>query len=266
MRGAVLTARTVSSVWQRRLAKTPLRRYAPVRALSSSAPLLKQKRLPSPEDPYTPTALSAMLARLSLPPSDTLHASLLACLTHPSFANVAEDGTKVSQSFDVETNELLASLGNSLLGLFASEEIAARYPNLPSTALSSAVTSFVGPTALVSVARELGVGVTNDAPKINNQVMGLPIRWRRASPLRELIDTPVSSSFRESYEERAQRLVNERSRRREGWEEGVASVIRAFIGLIYQEQVNCRLLGEWTTCTDDRRECTLRASLSTPTS
>lgn len=241
MRGAVLTARSVSSVWQRRLAKTPLRRYAPVRALSSTAPVLKQKRLPAPEDPYTPPALSAMLARLSLPPSPKLQASLLACLTHPSFTKVDEAGNPIDSTFETETNELLASLGNSLLGLFASEEIAARYPNMPSTALSSAVTSFVGPAALVSVGRELGIGVQNEgAPKINNQVQGLPIRWRRASALAALADTPVSMNFRESYHDRAQRLDKERQKKKDGWEEGVASVVRAFVGLIYQEQVSHR--------------------------
>ncbi|KLT38720.1 ribonuclease III [Cutaneotrichosporon oleaginosum] len=229
MRGAVLS-RTVSAVWQRRLAKTPLRRAAvPVRALSSTPALLKQRRLPPAEEPYPATALAALLSRLSLPPSDKLQASLLTCLTHPSFVN--------EESADIETNELLSNLGNSLLGLFASEEIAARYPNLPSTALSSAVTSYVGPSSLVSVARELGVSATHDgAPKYHNQVQGLPIRWRRALAVRELADTPVSINFRESYNDRAARLDKERERKRNSWEEGVASVVRAFVGLIYQEQ------------------------------
>jgi large subunit ribosomal protein L44 len=232
MRGAVLS-RTVSAVWQRRLAKTPLRRATatPVRALSTTPALLKQRRLPPAEDPYTPTALAALLSRLSLSPSDKLQSSLLTCLTHPSFITEGEE------NLDIETNELLANLGNSLLGLFASEEIAARYPNMPSTALSSAVTSFVGPNSLVSVARELGISSTNDgAAKYHNQVQGLPIRWRRALAVKELADTPVSSNFHEAYNDRAARLDKERERKRNSWEEGVASVVRAFIGLIYQEQ------------------------------
>ncbi|BEJ15634.1 hypothetical protein CspHIS471_0502390 [Cutaneotrichosporon sp. HIS471] len=236
MRGAVLsrTVSAVSAVWQRRLAKTPLRRaiVAPVRALSTTPAVFKQRRLPPAEDPYNHTALAALLSRLSLPPSDKLQASILTCLTHPSFANAQGEETA-----DLETNELLSNLGNSLLGLFASEDIAARYPNLPSTALSSAVTSYVGPTSLASVARDLGISATHDsAPKYHNQVQGMPIRWRRALAVRELADTPVSSNFREAYNDRAARLDKERERKRNSWEEGVASVVRAFVGLIYQEQ------------------------------
>lgn len=244
-----VTPRSVSAVWQRRIAKAALRRplALPVRQLSVSAPVHKEKRAPKNKhklqvnNHYSDTALASLLARLSLPPTPELQATLLACLTHPSYArkNAAERDTSAEVtefSEDIQTNELLASLGNSLLGLFASEEVAARFPHLPSSALKAAVTAHVGPVACVSVGRELGLGVTNDAGKQTahaNAVVGTPIRWSRDAPEgRPEIETPVAPGFRE-------RKDVARKQKKESWEEGVASVVRAFVGLIFQEQVSC---------------------------
>jgi len=150
---------------------------------------------PTTSDPlYTPdypaarpipsTALSALLARLSLPTTDSLHALILTCLTHPSYQpskvtsrlrppNAESDPAALPYEF-IESNSLLASLGNSLLGLFASEHLSTLYPNLPTRALKAAVSAYVGPSSCFSVARELGVGVNGTEGSA-----GVPVRWIR---------------------------------------------------------------------------------------
>jgi len=54
------------------------------------------------------------------------------------------------------TNSNLSTLGNSLLGLFASEYIHALYPHLPTRVLKAAVSAYVGPTTCASIAKEMG--------------------------------------------------------------------------------------------------------------
>ncbi|TXT13197.1 hypothetical protein VHUM_01598 [Vanrija humicola] len=216
---------SVSGVWQRRLAKTPLRRRT-----FASTPLALQPRRNAPRsDPHAPTALSAFLARLSLPACADLHPALLAALTHPSFARAAEHAQ--------QTNELLAVLGNSLLGLFGSEYLAQKYPHLPTGGIKNALTAYVGPEALVSVGRELGLAVVNDAGNAHsraNAVVGLPIRWSRSAPEEgeNKVETPVAPGFREGREEKK----IWRKKQADTWPEAVASVVRALVGLIYQEQ------------------------------
>jgi large subunit ribosomal protein L44 len=226
-------ATSLSSAFMRRLARTPLRRRAvllPSRQLSSTAPVFKQRALPKPLDPYSSSALAALLARLSLPSTPALQQTLMACLTHPSFSAAEAQDTEATTASAQENNELLASLGNSLLGLFASEEIAIRYPQLPSNALSAAVTSYVGPNALSSVARDLGLGVTNKQPEVHaNAPAAMPIRWKRTIRSR-------FPSVNEGEEAEAEIV-----RRKDNFQEGLASVVRSFVGLVYQEQV-CREL------------------------
>lgn len=252
----------VSGVWQRRLAKTPLRR----RTFASTPLALKSKpkaRRNAPiSDPYAPTALSAFLARLSLPSCPELHPALLAALTHPSFAREAErlqsaaaiaaeeaakgddpvaevEAEVVAHAALPETNELLSVLGNSLLGLFGSEYLAQKYPHLPTGGIKNALTAYVGPEALVSVGRELGLAVVNDAGNANsraNAVVGIPIRWSRSAPEEgdTKVETPVAPGFREGREEKKVW----RKKQADTWPEAVASVVRALVGLIYQEQVS----------------------------
>ncbi|KAL1407667.1 54S ribosomal protein L3 mitochondrial [Vanrija albida] len=248
MNPAPRLALSVSGVWQRRLAKTPLRRRiaaaASERSLSTTAPVLRQHPKARRSDPYAPTALSAFLARLALPACPNLHPALLAALTHPSFARAqqaaaaaeaaeAEKGAEVAAAPAPETNELLAVLGNSLLGLFGSEYLAQKYPHLPTGGIKNALTAYVGPEALVSVGRELGLAVVNDAGNTHsraNAVVGIPIRWSRAE--REegenAVETPVAPGYRSKQVWRKKQA--------DTWPEAVASVVRALVGLIYQEQ------------------------------
>lgn len=126
-----------------------------------------------------------------------------------------------------QDNTLLAALGNSLLGLYASEQLATVYPNLPTRALKALVSLHVGPNACFDVARDLGLGVANapfatdgtvrgdgfagKARKRSTAGAGVPVRWVRGEGVRST------------------------------WEEVVARSVRAFVGLVYQEKV--RILG-----------------------
>lgn len=232
-----------SGVWARRLAKTPLRRN-PRHNLSTSAVLFKKQVGPPALDPYAPSALNAVLARLSLPPTPEMRESLMACLTHPSF-NIKDagaavvDGQEALPEPDANTNELLSALGNRLLGLFASESLSAKYPHIPSAALAQAVTYYVGPLSLVAVGRELGIATQGNheerAAARANAVLAMPIRWKRNTEIKLFgeEETPTDAAGRVQA-----RKDEERKRRKNSWEEGVASVVRAFIGLIYQERVS----------------------------
>jgi large subunit ribosomal protein L44 len=233
---------SLSSAFLRRMARTPLRRRVvmPVRALSTTAPApapkgsLKKLNRPSlTQEPYSSTSLAALLARLTLPSTPELQQTVLACLTHPSFSAFQAADPEGTSADGQANNELLAALGNSLLGLFAAEEISIRYPHLPASALQSAVTTFVGPNALADVARELGLRVS--APTLAkpitahaNSPEAIPIRWKR--------------TFMVNMVTREEKKESDIRRRREGFQEGLASVVRAFIGMIYQEQVSRELL------------------------
>ncbi|KAK4685359.1 large subunit ribosomal protein L44, partial [Tremellales sp. Uapishka_1] len=180
-----------------------------------------------------PQALSALLSRLSLPPTPTLHSALLSCLTHPSFLLPESEET-------VDSNSILDPLGNSLLGLFASEHLSTLFPNLPTEALKSAVTAYVGPSACTSVARELGVGAQgggNSGVAGQGRGMasaGVAVRWTRALKEDKPETTPVAKGFRKHEE------GHRRWEKKATFEDAVASTVRAFVGLIYQEQVSRR--------------------------
>ncbi|EPQ25959.1 uncharacterized protein PFL1_06415 [Pseudozyma flocculosa PF-1] len=55
-------------------------------------------------------------------------------------------------------NRALSTVGNSLLGMMASEYLHLRYPNLPTRVLKAAVAAYVGPSTLADVAGEIGLG------------------------------------------------------------------------------------------------------------
>lgn len=251
----------LTGAFQRRLARTPLRRRVlavAARDLSTTAPVFKPRRGPPAINPYSSSALAAFLARLSLPASADLHPALMAALTHPSYVHVAKKNLKeamdqynndvskgkeglVEPELEVfETNELLASLGNSLLGLFAAEDIASRYPHMPSAALQQAVTAYVGPESCLSVGRELGLNVVNLKQALpNNAPVGVPIRWARSQsePKEDAaaaVETPVARGYRPSRAEDENRIGRDVNT----WGAGVSSVVRALVGLVYQEAVS----------------------------
>ncbi|KGB77700.2 hypothetical protein CNBG_3538 [Cryptococcus deuterogattii R265] len=151
-----------------------------------------------------------------------------------------------------QTNELLATLGNSLLGLFASEHLSTIYPYLPTKPLQHAVTAYVGPASCLSVARSLGVAVQGGGntglPGLGagSSSAGVAVRWSktavaernwrdtRGEAAQGPVKVPVGKRFKKYIKEEDQDVTVQA--RRETHEDVVASAVRAFVGLIYQEQ------------------------------
>jgi dsRNA-specific ribonuclease len=75
-------------------------------------------------------------------------------LTHSSFAPFHQ--SHYPNDVPPPTNASLAAMGNSLLGLFATEYIHASYPHLPTRVLKVAVSAHVGPRTCQAIAKEIG--------------------------------------------------------------------------------------------------------------
>ncbi|MCJ1474508.1 hypothetical protein MMC13_003166 [Lambiella insularis] len=102
---------------------------------------------PPPDRALHSAKLSALHARLSLPPRfpiQTLARGLVDASAdhHPSFNNHA-----------------LSLLGNDLLGYYTSELILCRYPRLPMVIIFAAMQAYVGPATLAALVREWGVDI-----------------------------------------------------------------------------------------------------------
>ncbi|WVQ71226.1 hypothetical protein IAR50_000751 [Cryptococcus sp. DSM 104548] len=215
---------------------------------------------PKPSLIPPPTALSALASRLSLQPSPAVSTSLITCLTHPSYLSeqTADLNADIDPSETSESNELLATVGNSLIGLFASEHLASLYPYLPTQALQNAVTAYVGPAACVSVGRELGVAVqgggNSGLPGTGQGAnsAGVVVRWSRTAlaeknwretrgQAMEGLKVPVGRRFQKFLKGQEQEAAAEaegeaRGKKQQRHEDVVASAVRSFIGLIYQEE------------------------------
>lgn len=146
----------------------PLAALPPV---ARTDPFLYHALLPTPE-----STLASILARFDLSPTDDeALAQLRIALTHPSWVelrnatlddekNRTRLGEGMSEELEstragaVQSNAALATVGNSLLGMLASEYLHLQYPNLPTRVFKAALSSHVGPGTLVDVAVELGLG------------------------------------------------------------------------------------------------------------
>ena len=100
--------------------------------------------------PPPSTALSAFAHRIGLASILTSTDLTQQVCTHSSFCH-RHPTNPVSKS-----NAQLSLLGNSLMGLFATEYIHAKYPYLPSRVLKATVTAHVGTASCASVAQEMG--------------------------------------------------------------------------------------------------------------
>lgn len=104
--------------------------------------------------PPPPPALSAFAHRIGLASILSSTDLIQQACTHPSFT------TLYSQHYPRETppstNAQLVILGNSLLGLFATEYLNAKYPYLPTRVQKAALTAHVGPATCASIAQEMG--------------------------------------------------------------------------------------------------------------
>lgn len=154
-----------------------------------------------------------------------------------------------------ENNTLLAALGNSLLGLFASEHLSTTYPNLPTRPLQALTSRYVGPAACFAIAKDLGLGVSDGAyvsdgtlrgavegqgnagrsRKRSSPSLGVPVRWIRAE--RDGPEEVVDAAATEQGDA-AGETAHGKGKRRTTWEEVVARSVRSFVGLVYQEKVS----------------------------
>ncbi|OSX64293.1 hypothetical protein POSPLADRAFT_1136809 [Postia placenta MAD-698-R-SB12] len=138
------------------VAPSTLRAFPPKEAVASSSSKTSffDAQTWAAVQPPPPTALTAFAHRIGLgkvlPSTEIIQQ---AC-THPSFLAL------YSRHHPNEplpaTNANLATLGNSLLGLFATEYVNASYPHLPTRVLKAAVSAYVGPTTCTGVAKEMG--------------------------------------------------------------------------------------------------------------
>ena len=113
--------------------------------------------------PPPPTALSAFAHRIGLASILTSTDLIQQTCTHSSFLTLYRHQHPTNPV--PKTNAQFSTLGNSLMGLFATEYIHAKYPYLPTRVLKLVVTAHVGTTSCASVAQEMG------APQL--------LRWHR---------------------------------------------------------------------------------------
>lgn len=111
----------------------------------TAPPPLESLPSPPPSTALTSAKLSALHARLSLPPRLPLQ-TLARALVHPS--------ADPDPAFN---NAALARLGANLLGYYTTEHLLCHYPRLPVSVLYAAISAYIGPTALATIAREWGV-------------------------------------------------------------------------------------------------------------
>jgi large subunit ribosomal protein L44 len=100
------------------------------------------------------SALTALAHRIGLGKVLTSPELILQACTHQSILPLYSK-LHPNKSLPL-TNTNLATLGNSLLGLFATEYVHALYPHLPTRVLKAAVSAYVGPPTCASVAKEMG--------------------------------------------------------------------------------------------------------------
>ena len=106
--------------------------------------------------PVPSTALSAFTHRIGLSSVLRSEDDVRQACTHPTFVDVYRQhypDERIPRS-----NGQLAALGNSLMGLFATEYLQAKYPYLPTRVQKAALTAHVGPATCASVAQEMGAG------------------------------------------------------------------------------------------------------------
>ncbi|KAJ9106437.1 hypothetical protein QFC21_001583 [Naganishia friedmannii] len=243
--------------------------HARTLATSSSAAVLDPLYTPDypAHLPIPQSTLAALLARLGLPSTPQMQAALLVALTDVSYdpsklprsiyapLEDASTASSIATAATVtENNTLLAALGNSLLGLFASEHLSTTYPNLPTRPLKALTSRYVGPAACFAIAKDLGLGVSDGAyvsdgalrgavegqgnagrsRKRSSPSLGVPVRWVRAERdgPEDVVDAAAATEDGDARSE----MTQGQGKRRTTWEEVVARSVRSFVGLVYQEK------------------------------
>lgn len=105
--------------------------------------------------PAPTSALSAFAHRIGLGSVLSAEEDVRQACTHRTFLDVYSqhypDDKRIQKS-----NSQLSVLGNSLMGLFATEYLNAKYPYLPTRVQKAALTAHVGPATCATVAKEMG--------------------------------------------------------------------------------------------------------------
>ncbi|KAH8093806.1 60S ribosomal protein L3 [Cristinia sonorae] len=104
--------------------------------------------------PPSTAALSTFIHRIGLATTVTSTDVIQQACTHPSYIPLFEHHNPKEPV--PASNANLAALGNSLLGLFATEYVNATFPHLPTRVLKAAVSAYVGPTTCAHIATEMG--------------------------------------------------------------------------------------------------------------
>jgi len=105
--------------------------------------------------PVPASALSAFAHRVGIAPVVASEEDLRQACTHPSYVEVYRQHYAREKRIPKD-NEQLATLGNSLLGMFAMEYLQMKYPYLPTRVQKAALTAYAGKATLASVAQEMG--------------------------------------------------------------------------------------------------------------
>ena len=100
------------------------------------------------------SAYTAFIHRIGLGKIITSMDDIHQACTHSSF--VPFYSTHYPNEKRPASNANLATLGNSLLGLFATEYLHESYPYIPTRVLKVAVSAYVGPGSCATVAKEMG--------------------------------------------------------------------------------------------------------------
>jgi large subunit ribosomal protein L44 len=129
-----------------------LRSFPPEGALATSSSTFSPEAWAALQPP-PPSALSALSHRIGLGSLLKVPELEQAC-THPSVLPFFAQ--RHPNQKPPPANGNLSTLGNSLLGLFASEFVAASYPHLPTRVVKAAVSAYVGPSTCANVAKEVG--------------------------------------------------------------------------------------------------------------
>jgi large subunit ribosomal protein L44 len=165
-----------------------LRSFPPEGALATSSSTFSPEAWASLQPP-PPSALSALGHRIGLGSLLQVPELEQAC-THPSVLPFFAQ--RHPNQKPPPANGNLSTLGNSLLGLFASEFVAASYPHLPTRVVKAAVSAYVGPNTCANVAKEVGA-----APLLRwHRTVRRPLYFyvRQTHPVIEAADTVETRS------------------------------------------------------------------------
>jgi large subunit ribosomal protein L44 len=139
-----------------KLASIPLsslKQFPPKEALAASSSSTFSPETWATLQPPPPSALSALNHRIGFGAALQIPELEQAC-THPSVLPLF--AKRHPNQKPPRANGNLSTLGNALLGLFASEFVVASYPHLPTRVVKAAVSAYVGSNTCANVTTEVG--------------------------------------------------------------------------------------------------------------